>query len=142
MKKRVFRTAFNYVQLGYNKQGKFGKSQTVPDQNMSVVEIMKRYASGRPLNGTKREPIYDEGIDPFQGVDPRSLDITERADTMRNVQRLIDEGVATQEKMKEKAAKDALYASWDKKRKESEATSGPSAANPISLEKSPPEAKK
>jgi len=50
-------------------------SQTVPDQSMSVRELITRYASGLPLGGSK-EPIY-EGED-GDGIDPRRLDLAER----------------------------------------------------------------
>jgi len=50
-------------------------SQTIPDQSMSVRELLQRYASGLPLGGSK-EPIY-EGED-GDGIDPRRLDLAER----------------------------------------------------------------
>lgn len=49
-------------------------SKTIPDQSMSITEIMRRYATGLPLGGEK-VPLYDEeNILP----DPRSLDLVER----------------------------------------------------------------
>jgi hypothetical protein len=50
-------------------------SQTVPDQSMSVRELLRRYASGLPLTNGK-EAIY-EGED-SEGIDPRRLDLAER----------------------------------------------------------------
>jgi hypothetical protein len=50
-------------------------SQTVPDQALTIREILKRYASGQPLGGGK-EPLY-EGED-GDGIDPRTLDLAER----------------------------------------------------------------
>lgn len=50
-------------------------SQTIPEQSMSVRELLQRYASGLPLASGK-EPIY-EGED-GDGVDPRRLDLAER----------------------------------------------------------------
>jgi hypothetical protein len=50
-------------------------SETIPDQAMSVRELLSRYASGQPLGGAK-EPIY-EGED-GDGIDPRRLDLAER----------------------------------------------------------------
>lgn len=50
-------------------------SKTVPDQAMSVRELLQRYANGLPLGGGK-EPIY-EGED-GDGIDPRRLDLAER----------------------------------------------------------------
>jgi len=57
-------------------------SLTVPDQSMSIGEIIRRFASGLPLGG-QRVPLYeDEGEDMFDGVNPKSLDITERHDIL------------------------------------------------------------
>jgi hypothetical protein len=50
-------------------------SQTIPDQTMSIRELVKRYASGLPLGGANN-PIY-EGED-GDGIDPRRLDLAER----------------------------------------------------------------
>lgn len=50
-------------------------SLTIPDQSMSVRELLQRYANGLPLGGSK-EPIY-EGED-GDGIDPRRLDLAER----------------------------------------------------------------
>jgi hypothetical protein len=50
-------------------------SQTIPDQTMSIRELIKRYASGLPLGGSQN-PIY-EGED-GDGIDPRRLDLAER----------------------------------------------------------------
>ena len=57
----------------YEVNGK--PSLTVPDQTMSVRELLRRYASGLPFGG-QREPIY-EGED-GDGIDPRRLDLAER----------------------------------------------------------------
>lgn len=53
----------------------FQASQTIPDQALSVREILQRYANGLPLGGSN-EPIY-EGED-GDGIDPRRLDLAER----------------------------------------------------------------
>jgi hypothetical protein len=50
-------------------------SATIPDQAMSVREILGRFSNGLPLGGSK-EPIY-EGED-GDGIDPRTLDLAER----------------------------------------------------------------
>jgi DNA-binding transcriptional MerR regulator len=50
-------------------------SLTIPDQSMSVRELITRYSSGLPLGGVK-EQIY-EGED-GDGIDPRRLDLAER----------------------------------------------------------------
>jgi len=64
---------YNTFEKVYEKNDK--PSQTVPDQTMSIRELLKRYASGLPLGGSK-EPIY-EGED-GDGIDPRRLDLAER----------------------------------------------------------------
>jgi hypothetical protein len=65
----------NYGQFQKDHEKDFGPSQTVPDQTMSIRELVRRYASGLPLGGSK-EPIY-EGED-GDGIDPRRLDLAER----------------------------------------------------------------
>lgn len=51
-------------------------SETVPDQAMSIKEIMTRYAKGLPLGGAKT-PTWDEEDDL---PDLRTLDLEERAE--------------------------------------------------------------
>lgn len=50
-------------------------SQTIPDQTLSVRELLVRYAKGLPLDG-QRQPIW-EGED-GDAIDPRRLDLAER----------------------------------------------------------------
>jgi hypothetical protein len=50
-------------------------SQTIPDQTLTIRELVKRYASGLPLGGGQN-PIY-EGED-GDGIDPRTLDLADR----------------------------------------------------------------
>ena len=49
-------------------------SQTVPDQTMSIKEILERYAKGLPIGGGL-EPIYEE--DDTNGINPRTLDLVD-----------------------------------------------------------------
>ena len=50
-------------------------SQTIPEQTLSVRELLVRYAKGLPLDGMK-QPIWEgEDGDP---IDPRRLDLAER----------------------------------------------------------------
>lgn len=51
-------------------------SMTVPDQAMSMAEILSRFARGLPIEAG-RVPIYDEENDL---PDIRTLDLVERAD--------------------------------------------------------------
>lgn len=51
-------------------------SQTLPDQTMSIPEILQRYARGLPITKGK-VPIYQGEEDPFKGIDPKRLDLSE-----------------------------------------------------------------
>jgi hypothetical protein len=58
----------------YKGQSNFGESKTVPDQSMTLRELLIRYAKGLPLEGQKT-PIWEgeEGFD----IDPQKLDLAE-----------------------------------------------------------------
>ena len=68
------RTIFNASEFN-DAEKNTEPSMTIPDQSMSVRELLQRYAHGLPLAGGK-EPIY-EGED-GDGIDPRRLDLAER----------------------------------------------------------------
>lgn len=73
---KKFNTILNYKEHKgeVNKQ----KSLTVPDQAMSIKQIMERYARGLPIEQFK--PIYDENIDEDSEYipDPRTMDLADR----------------------------------------------------------------
>jgi hypothetical protein len=50
-------------------------SETIPDQSMSVRELLSRFANGLPLGGLKEQTYEGEDGD---GIDPRRLDLAER----------------------------------------------------------------
>lgn len=52
-------------------------SLTVPDQTMSIKEILTRFASGLPIGGQK-EPLYDESESEEYLPDPRYMDLADR----------------------------------------------------------------
>lgn len=62
----------------FEKKGEVNNlpSMTVPDQSMTIKEIMDKYTRGIPVNAAK-VPIYDEDDDM---PDLRTLDISEIAD--------------------------------------------------------------
>lgn len=70
----VFRSILN-LHL-YRQRGEVNTepSLTVPDQTMSVREILIRYARGLPIGGS-RQPVFDEDDDM---PDPKTLDLVER----------------------------------------------------------------
>lgn len=80
-------------------------SQTVPDQSLTVRQIMDRYAKGLPLTNEKT-PIFEEENEPTNGINPKTLDLVD-------IQALKIENQNTIEELKNKANDEAL----DKKAK-------------------------
>lgn len=60
-------------------------SLTVPDQTMTIREIMERYARGLSFDGTK-VPLYDGEDDVLNGVNWNTLDIEEQEQFRQQVQ--------------------------------------------------------
>lgn len=52
-------------------------SRTVPDQTMSLRELIRRYTQGLPINGAK-VPLYDDDPENNDLPDPKKLDLAER----------------------------------------------------------------
>lgn len=61
-------------------------SKTIPNQAMSIPELMHRYTQGLPLGGSK-VPSYSENPeeDILGGVDWRTLDISEQHEIVKSV---------------------------------------------------------
>lgn len=83
MKKLKIRTQFNY-ELSVGERNST-PSKTIPDQTLSIPELIKRYASGRPLEG-KRTPFYDEDPekDLLGGRPFASFDLSEQHQILEN----------------------------------------------------------
>jgi len=78
-------------------------SQTIPDQSMTLRELLVRYAKGLPLEG-KRIPIWEgeEGFD----IDPQTLDLAEIEELKEKAeQELKDIGERIKQEVKEKTKK-------------------------------------
>lgn len=74
-----FKTYYNrrgMVSAG-DYESKFGPSMTIPDQSLSVTELVYRYTHGMPLGG-QRTPVYDEDLDIQYPADWDKMDISER----------------------------------------------------------------
>lgn len=71
---RPYKNNYNATKWPQKKQLFTLPSRTVPDQTMSVSEIMRRYAHGLPLDG-QRVGFY-EGDDSFT-PDPKTLDLVD-----------------------------------------------------------------
>lgn len=81
--KQTFKTPYNESKFPELRKEKPNTkpSLTVPDQSMSVQEILTRYAQGLPLGG-QRVPVFLGEDDPLQGVDIRTLDLSEQAEVI------------------------------------------------------------
>ncbi|MDX8558673.1 hypothetical protein OZ663_18515 [Elizabethkingia sp. HX CGY] len=67
-----------------------GKSETVPDQSLTVREILKKYANGT-LDDISSQPFYNDDVDGYDMPDLRGLDITELTQLKRDAELDIDE---------------------------------------------------
>jgi hypothetical protein len=131
-----FKTAYNSKHADYPGESFVGrKSMTQPDSALSIKELIARYASGRPLSGS-REPEYDveldgEIVEMVPGF--AKMDNLERIDALRNVQKemkSISDNVARlgnyADKRKAKALKKQL-----KKLEEPKPTPPPQGDKPV-----------
>lgn len=90
-----FKTPWNEVPSRNRGESNYGPSMTIPDQTMSVAEIMQRYARGLPIEGAK-VPLYDEDNDM---PDINRLDLAERQEM---IQQAKDELADIKERHKKK----------------------------------------
>lgn len=82
MKKTNFRSTINYDYTKEQYSKNMEASLTVPDQSLTIPEIMKRYASGRGVN-VKIYDEYDGGDDHITGTDIRTLDLVEISEILK-----------------------------------------------------------
>lgn len=82
-------------------------SMTIPDQSMTIPEIIDRFVRGIPVNVGK-VPIYDEGEDLLDGINPQTMDIVEKKAFVSNTK---DELYSLNQKIQndEKRRKQADY---------------------------------
>lgn len=72
----LIRTQYNGILFPKRYEKPIGDSLTVPDQALSIKEILDRHARGLPISAPVKIPIY-HGDDEFY-PDPRLLDLAER----------------------------------------------------------------
>lgn len=58
-----------------------GISQTIPDQSMSLRDIITRFSKGLPITGNPQPGTYNE--EPSSGIDFRTLDLHEQMEVVR-----------------------------------------------------------
>jgi len=102
----IFKNHFNKEKFPTVKEMNNLPSMTVPDQSMSMREILSRYASGLPL-GAGRVPIYE---DPESDLpDLANMDLADRELYLANAKAELDEvNARLKEKETEKQRKAAL----------------------------------
>lgn len=67
----IWKTPYNAIAFDNNYEVNTSPSLTIPDQSMSMSEIMRRFASGLPVHG-ERVPIYngeDEDLPDLEHMD-------------------------------------------------------------------------
>lgn len=100
---KVIKNALNAHEFETKGQINNEPSQTIPDQSMSLRELLIRYAKGLPLEGAKT-PIWDgeEGFD----RDPETLDLAEREELAEKAREELKEiNDRIKQKVAEKKAK-------------------------------------
>lgn len=88
MRKRPFvHTSLNARANVLAEEFNDGTVVTVPDQSMTVQEILQRHVRGLPLS-VNRFPIYQDEDDDTIMDDWRSLDLTEQQDIIDEIARI------------------------------------------------------
>jgi len=77
-------------------------SLTIPDQTLSIKQILERYASGQSLEG--KTPYYDESESEDYYPDPRYMDLAEREELSQDFREEIQHIKTKAEKRKEKVS--------------------------------------
>jgi hypothetical protein len=85
-------------------------SQTIPDQSMTIQQILDKHSRGLDLGGS-REPIYEE--EPSNGINPKSLDLVD----IQNMKRENEEKIVH---LKSKAEKEKAQKAEKKRKNDAE----------------------
>lgn len=88
---RKFRTPFSSID-DQNPVAEIntGISETIPDQTLSVREILQKFANGT-LDEISRDAFYNDDVEGYDMPDLRGLDITELHQMKRDAELDIDE---------------------------------------------------
>lgn len=86
--KRI-QNSLNYDPADWPGEKNTMPSMTVPDQAMSIQEILRRFAQGLPLGGQK-VPLYDEDI-PFDAQEFQRMDLADKQEFMEANKRRMEQ---------------------------------------------------
>jgi hypothetical protein len=84
----------NYNRQQHERKGETNSkpSKTIPDQTLSIPELIKRYANGQSLGGVKT-PFYED-TDILNGKPFASFDLSEQYDIVKNAKQEYTETIA------------------------------------------------
>lgn len=106
-----WRTQFNNASMPQDLEKNTHPSETIPDQSMSVKEILNRYAKGLPLHSNKQVGEY-YGDDQYY-PDLARLDLSEKQELyrenqakIRSLQKLMEEDEQKEKQKKVEAARE------------------------------------
>ena len=77
-------------------------SLTIPDQTLSIKQILERYASGQSLEG--KTPYYDEEETEEYAPDPRYMDLADREQMEKDYKQEVEYIKTRAQKRKEKTS--------------------------------------
>lgn len=96
-----FQTAYNYNYLDHKGEKNNLPSMTIPDQSMTVAELVERNKRGLPLGGAK-VPIWEENPETEFLPDVKRLDLAEIQEMKENARAIIEEKQADLQKYEKK----------------------------------------
>lgn len=103
----MFKTAYNHLDVESQGEINSKPSMTIPDQSLTIKQIVQRFASGRPLGG-QRVPVYEgDEVRPAglpEGVDIHQLELTDRMNLLLDAKAEIDN--LTKNNLEKAAAKE------------------------------------
>lgn len=112
----TYKTPYNANKWPKDHEKNYAPSMTVPDQSMSIKEIMDRHAKGLPIIGNGNVPMYeDETTGILWPADWEKMDISEKQEYMEQAAKEIVQIREKHKKQKEKEYYDAAETYYRKK---------------------------
>lgn len=127
--KSLFKTQYNADEFPNDNEKIVGKSMTVPDQTMSVRELLERYHRGLPLGGEK-VPIYDGEEDYMP--DLATMDLADRQAYLEETEKELSRIKKSINEKSKKQRGSAASVPADKAEPQVNATTTPPATGPVS----------